>query len=353
MPVESVGSGRAGDLRITIDSPVMPGIQQYLDPHTLAAISPLEMRARMIVEGLMIGMHRSPYQGFSVDFAQHRQYAPGDDLRHLDWKVFARTDKLYLKQYQKETNLDLMVMVDTSGSMAYGSELTHGHTAAGKRYWRKFDHAASLAVAIAYLALKQNDRVALMMFADTARQATRLSNAGGQWRAIVESLAAEKLLAGVPGSRGMISTDQTGRRTDIAVLMDRMVAKLNRRSLLVLISDLFDEPSALERGLAKLYHSRHDVIILHVLDHEELTFPFRSPSEFIGLEAEGRLGLDPSALRKGYLAALRGHLETVEKISRRFQFDYLLLDSSESMRAPLSYFLAERSGAISRRGRKH
>ncbi len=335
----------------------MPTAQSYLDPHTLAAIAPLEMRARMIVEGLMIGMHRSPFQGFSVEFAQHRQYAPGDDLRHLDWKVFGRTDKLYLKQYQKETNLDLMIMVDASGSMAYGSDLSGGERGRGGagrgRYWRKFDHAASLAVAIAYLALKQNDRVALMLFAEAARQTTRLSNAMGQWRAIVESLGAEPLLKGQPGPRGILSADQSGRRTDLALLMDRMVAKLNRRSLLVLISDLFDEPGALERGLAKLYHSRHDVIILQVLDHEELTFPFRSPSEFIGLEAEGKLGLDPAALRSGYLAALRKHLDTVQEIARRFQFDYLLLDSSQSLNASLSYFLAERAGAISRRGRQH
>ena len=331
----------------------MPTAHTYLDPHTLAAIAPLEMRARMIVEGLMIGMHRSPFQGFSVEFAQHRQYAPGDDLRHLDWKVFGRTDKLYLKQYQKETNLDLMVMVDASGSMAYGSDLTRAHTPEGRRYWRKFDHAASLAVAIAYLALKQNDRVALLLFAEAARQATRLSNAMGQWRAIVDALSAEPLLKGQPGPRGILSADQTGRKTDLALLMDRMVAKLRRRSLLVLISDLFDEPAALERGLAKLYHSRHDVIILQVLDHEEMTFPFRSPSEFIGLEAEGRLGLDPAALRAGYLAALQKHLDIVQNMARRFQFDYLLLDSSQSLNASLSYFLAERAGAINRRGRRH
>lgn len=329
----------------------MPTTPNYLDPHTLAAISPLEMRARMIVEGLMIGMHRSPFQGFSIEFAQHRQYAPGDDLRHLDWKVFGRTDKLYLKQYQKETNLDLILMVDGSGSMGFGSELKRPDAPSGKRYWRKFDHAAALAVAVSYLALKQNDRVALMLFADQARQATRLSNASGQWRTIVDALAAEPILQGKPGARGGLSVDQTGRRTDLGALVDRMVAKLTRRSLLVLISDLFDEPAALERGLAKLYHSRHDVILLQVLDHQEMTFPFRSPSEFIGLEAEGRLGLDPAALRKGYLDALNGHLETVKNMARRFQFDHLLLDSSDTLRATLSYFLAERAGAISRRGR--
>jgi len=138
----------------------------YLDPQILAAIGSLELRARMVVEGLMTGMHRSPYQGFSVEFAQHRQYAPGDDIRHLDWKVFGRTDKLYLKQYQKETNLDLVLLVDGSGSMGYSSQES----------WSKYDHAACIAAAMAHLALRQQDRVGLVLFTDQIRTATRLSN---------------------------------------------------------------------------------------------------------------------------------------------------------------------------------
>ena len=148
-----------------------PNTASYLDPAILTAIGSLEMRARMIIEGLTAGMHRSPYQGYSVEFAQHRQYAPGDDLRHLDWKVYGRSDKLYLKQYQKETNLDLVLLVDASGSMAYGSQGSNH-----PRNWRKFEYAATLAASLAHLALNQNDRVGLVLFADSVHATTRTSN---------------------------------------------------------------------------------------------------------------------------------------------------------------------------------
>lgn len=335
----------------------------YLDPRTLAAVAPLDLRARMIVEGLMTGMHRSPYQGFSVEFAQHRAYAPGDDTRFLDWKVFGRTDKLYIKQYQKETNLDLVLLVDCSGSMGYSSAGApvlgarakrgrgsakasgSGNTSIGIRGWRKYDHAATLAAAMAYLALKQQDRVGLTLFAQEVRTATRLSNSQGHWRSIVEALGSvqpqveprqEDVRSEVPG------------RTDLAGLFDRVAAKLARRSLIVLVSDLLDDPAVIERGLAQLHHRRHDLIVAQVLDPAELAFPFRSPSEFIGLEAEGKLPMDPAALREAYLSALRQQLRQIEQAARRFHFDYLLLDSSRPLGPPLSHFLARRTASIGR-----
>ncbi len=318
-------------------------MHHYLDPATLAAIRPIELRARWIVEGLMTGMHRSPYQGFSVEFAQHRQYAPGDDIRFLDWKVYARTDKLYLKQYQKETNLDLVLLVDGSGSMAYASEISQN-----SRGWRKYDHAASLAAAMAYLALRQQDRVGVVLFDDKLRNATRMSNAQDHWRSVVEVLAGEPV--DPAEARGGVDEhgQPLGRKTDLATLFEQVNARTTQRSLIVIISDLFDALEALERGLARLHHRRHDVIILQVLDHAELEFPFRSPSEFIGLEGEGRLQLDPHALRKAYMDALRQHLRGVEELARRFRFDHLLLDSSQSLGPPLSHFLAKRSARLSK-----
>ncbi len=160
----------------------------YLDPQTLASIASLELRARMIVEGMMTGMHRSPYFGYSVEFAQHRQYSPGDDLRHLDWKVFGRSDKLYLKQYQKETNLDLVIMVDISGSMAFGTNEGHRPGPKGSDLWRKFDYAATLAATLAFLALRQQDRVGVLLFSDELKNATRTSNGRGHWRSIIDVL---------------------------------------------------------------------------------------------------------------------------------------------------------------------
>jgi len=307
----------------------------YLDPQTLAAIGSLELRARMIVEGMMTGMHRSPYQGFSVEFAQHRQYAPGDDIRHLDWKVFGRTDKLYLKQYQKETNLDLVMLVDNSGSMAYASGDKQPR-------WRKYDHAATIAAAMSYLALQQQDRVGLLLFADRIASATRMSNSHDHWRALIELLATN-----APGADQIEGDTQP---TDLGRVFDEAIARVNRRSILVLISDLFDDPAALERGLARLHHRRHDLIVMQTLDPAELQFPFRAPSDFNGLEGEGKIGLDPAALRKAYLQIVNEHLQRIEEIARRFRFDYLLLDTSKPPGPALSQFLARRA-AMANRGR--
>lgn len=318
----------------------------YLHPHTLASVSSVELRARMIVEGLLTGQHRSPYHGFSVEFAQHRPYTPGDDTRFLDWKVYAKTDKLYLKQYHQETNLDLQLLVDVSGSMAYAGTEAGASTPAA---WRKFDHAASLAAAMTHLGLRQQDRVGLALFDDRLRSATRLSNSDRHWRSIVETLNT----ASLPDPKqprelpDATQSDETAT-TDFSALFDQITARLHQRSLIVLISDFFDDPAALDRGLAMLQHRRHDVILLHTLDPAELEFPFRSPSEFIGLEAEGRLPLDPAALREQYLRILRQHLDEVEAVARKYRFDYLLVNTAEPVGPPLSYFLAQRAAAIGR-----
>jgi uncharacterized protein (DUF58 family) len=296
----------------------------------------------MVVEGLMQGMHRSPMQGISVEFAQHRQYAPGDDTRFLDWKVFARTDKLYLKQYQKETNLDLLILLDVSGSMAYGSQGSGMATPRLSAPWRKFDHAACLAAAMSYLAIEQQDRVALSLFDTELRQATRLSNRQGHWRTIVEALGS------APISAASGPADADPPRTNLAAVFDAAAAKLAQRSLVVLVSDLFDDPAAVERGLARLHHRRHDVILMQVMDRAELDFPFRSPSEFVGLEADGRLQLDPAALRKAYLQAVQRHLGAIEEATRKFRFDYLLLNTAQPLGPALSHFLARRASQIAK-----
>lgn len=315
-----------------------------LDPRTLAAIHSLELRARMIVEGLMTGMHRSPFQGVSVEFAQHRQYTPGDDIRHLDWKVYGRTDKLYLKQYQKETNLDLVVLVDASGSMAYSSQAFGPE----KKPWRKFDHAASLAAAMAYMALKQQDRVGLLVFSEKIVDGTRTSSTSEHWRAVLDTL--NRTVPQVATS-DKLTTQQSqdasaSRMANMARAFDEVLAKLTQRSLIVLISDLFESPESLETSLARIRHRRHDLILLQTIDHAELEFPFRDSSEFIGLEAEGRLALDPAAIREAYLEAFNEHQNKVKEVGRRFNFDHLVLDTSQHLGAPLSHFLARRAAMI-------
>ena len=348
----------------------------------LARLGSLEMRARMIVEGMMSGQHRSPMQGFSVEFAQHRQYVAGDDLRFLDWKVMAKTDKLYLKQYVRETNLDLMVLVDVSASMGYTSGtrftggrarselMNQGRPARGKGRkiqeplpgatgpgagvpagWRKIDHAGALAVAVAHLALMQADRVGLAVFADEVQRSTRLSNNTNHWRNITQAMAETDLVGhpeqGAPHSAKPTASTLRGR-TDLTAMFDRMTAGLQRKSLVVLISDLFDDADAIERGLAKLRHRGHDAVVLQLMDPAELSFPFRGVSEFMGLEDEGRLPLDPQAVRGAYLEVVAKHRAAVAQSCQKFRFDYLLMDTSEPLGAPLSMFLARRAAMIAR-----
>lgn len=344
----------------------------YLDPHTLARVGALEMRARMIVEGLMSGQHRSPMQGFSVEFAQHRQYVAGDDLRFLDWKVMAKTDKLYLKQYVRETNLDLMILVDVSASMGYTSGMrftgsrakqelmNEGKPAEGTGRdlkgkvpggWRKIDHAAALAVAVAHLALMQADRVGLAIFADEVQRSTRLSNNKHHWRNITQALVDADLVGPPEGGaplRSKPTVDTIQGRTNLTAMFDQMTAGLQRKSLVVLISDLFDDAEAIEQGLAKLRHRGHDAVVLRVMDPAELTFPFRSVSEFMGLEGEGRLPLDPQAIRAAYLDVVNTHRDAVEDACQKFHFDHLMLDTGAPLGAPLSMFLARRAAMIAR-----
>ncbi len=307
----------------------------------------------MIVEGMMTGMHRSPMEGVSVEFAQHRQYTPGDDTRFLDWKVYGKTDKLYLKQYQKETNLDMVVLVDGSGSMRYSS--TRGLIASGAPRsekgltWTKYDHAASLAAAMCHIALRQQDRASVVLFDNTIRTATRLSNSHGHWKSIVEALGSVESLQKDAVVQADAPDPQAPGRTNLGRVFDESVARLNRRSLVILISDLFDDVQTIERGLARFRFHQHDVIVLQTLDPAELEFPFTGSSQFIGLEAEGRLNLDPKALRKAYLEVLQQHLDAVETLTRRFQFDYMLLNTGEPLGPALSHFMAKRGSTIGKR----
>ena len=299
-----------------------PNAGEYLKPQTLAQVEGIELRARHIVEGLMTGQHRSPYTGYSVEFAQHRPYTMGDDLRHLDWKVFARTDKLYLKQYQQETNLDLVLLVDASGSMRYGSE----------KKWRKFDHATAIAAAMAYLALQQQDRAGLYVFADRLLDVVRTSNARGQWRSIVESL----------------STQPVDQQTQMGRVFDEVLAKLQQRSLIVVLSDFFEDPQSIGAGLARMHHRRHDVVLLQVMDHDELTMPFRHPQRMLGMEDEGKLDLDPAALREAYLKEVADHIQTLRREARRFRYDHEIVDTAEDVGPPLRHYLARRSARMKR-----
>ena len=309
----------------------------YLAPETLAQLAPFELRAKMVVEGVMSGMHRSPYQGMAVEFAEHRQYVPGDDLKHLDWKVYGRSDKLYIKRYQQETNLDVVLLVDASASMGYGSLKVRegwGGTTASKaaKLWTKFDHATACAAALAYMCLHQQDRIGLAVFADEVKTMIRRSGARGQWRRIVSALSGEPV----------------GATTNLAKVTNQVLGKVTNRALFIIISDLFEDPENIRQSLARFRHRRHDVILLQTLDRQELRFDFSQPAPFIGLEGEGRLRIDPRALREAYLEAISKHINKVSRIALSFGFDHHCLDTHESVGPALAFLLARRNLHIKR-----
>jgi uncharacterized protein (DUF58 family) len=316
----------------------------YLHPQTLARLASFELRAKMIVEGFSSGVHRSPFQGLSVEFAQHRPYVPGDDLRHLDWKVYGRTDKLHLKQHQQETNLDLVILVDSSGSMNYGSRSFEDASGQGNRAsadgrvnWTKFDHATALAAALAYITLRQGDRAGLVVFADEIRAMVRRSSSQGTWRQVVGALSTHPMTA-----------ENRGRGTDFGRVVDQVLGKLNNRCLIALISDLFIDLDDIRDTLAQLKHAGHDVIVFEVLDRAEEEFGFTDSAPFEGLEGEPAIRIDPRALRKAYLEVLGEHLSGVEKLVRGMGFDYQKLSTHDWLGPPLASFVARRNAMIKR-----
>ncbi|MDX2017136.1 MAG: DUF58 domain-containing protein [Planctomycetota bacterium] len=313
----------------------------YLHPQTLARLSTFELRAKMIVEGFSSGQHRSPYQGLSVEFAQHRPYAAGDDLRHLDWKVFGRSDKLQLKQHQQETNLDLVILVDASGSMDYGSRsfedasglgVSAGPT--GRKHWSKFDHATALAAALAYITLRQSDRVGLVVFADKVLSMVKRSSARAAWRPIVENL----------------SVHPVGAATDFPRAIDQTLATLTNRCMLAVVSDFLTDLDAVRATLARVRHARHDLIAFQVLDRAEIEFDFDEPAPFEGLEGEARVKIDPRALRGAYLAALREHEEKLRASLVAFGFDFHRLCTHDWLGPALAAFVTRRNASMRRGG---
>ncbi len=298
--------------------------RKYLDPRTLARISSLDLRARLIVEGLMTGMHRSPYQGISVEFAQHRPYVQGDDIRHIDWKVMGRTDKLYLKQYQEETNLHLICIVDASESMAYGS------VGEGQYLWTKYDHATAIAASLSYMAIQQQDSVGLAIFDSELKRYHKPSNSPGQWKMITNELIQQPRL----------------KKTSIGRILDQIAEKLTHRSLLVLLSDFFDDIEGIRKGMRHLRYKKHEIMAFQILDPMEIEFPFEDVTLFKGLEEMGELLTEPRSLRDGYLEQLEMFTEQLKKTCRGMHVDFARMDSSQPLDVTLSQFLANRAATI-------
>src|ERR1700722_1758678 len=271
----------------------MDDAQKYLDPLALAKVRSLELQARLIVEGYLSGLHKSPYTGFSVEFAEHREYVPGDDLKHLDWKVYGRTGRFYLKQYEEETNLTLWLLVDSSESMQYGSG-PRGDD--GKPMVSKYDYACMAAAALAYLTLHQQDGVGLVTYDHAVRTFLRPSTQPSHLKQIVN------LLNKGPGRE----------RSALAPIFHDLAERITRRGIIVVLADCFDDLDDILAGLKHLRHKRHEVVVMQVLDRAELEFPFQEATLFRGLEQFPELLTDPRSLRDGYLDQVRDFIHQLE-----------------------------------------
>jgi uncharacterized protein (DUF58 family) len=294
---------------------------KFLDPKVLNKITRLDLKARHIVEGFMGGMHKSPYHGFSVEFAEHREYAPGDDLKHLDWKVFGRTDRLYIKEYELETNLRSHILLDTSESMDYGSKETS-----------KLELASHIAASMAYLILRQQDSVGMVCFDKEVKTFIPTSSSMGHLRPIL----------------GTLATSTAQNKTDLGVVLNTLAERIQRRGLIILISDLFDRPETILKSLQHFSHKRHDVIVFHVLDEYELTFPFERMTLFEGLEEYPKLLIDPRSLRKAYLEEVNKFCEEMRKGCVKQMVDYVRISTDQDLDVELTKYLA---GRLSIRGK--
>ena len=293
---------------------------RYLPPETIARIAALELRARGVVEGTLAGVHDSRARGQSIEFLQHREYVRGDDPRRVDWKVWGRQDRLYVKEYEEETHLRLTVLVDGSGSMDYPPR--------DGRRGTKYDRAATLAASLAWLALDHGDAAGCVVFADRVRAAVPARTRRTHLDAVLETLAAAR---------------PPGLPTDFRLVLRSLAETLPRRGLVVVVSDLLGDRTGLVPGLRELRVRGHDLAVLHVLDDDELDFPFEGPTRFEGLESADHVALNPRAFRAGYLDALRAFLDETRRATAALGCDYELVRTGEPPAGALVRFLARRT----------
>ena len=299
--------------------PTTPRDRPFLDPAVVARLGTLELKARTIVEGFLSGLHRSPFKGFSVEFAEYRQYIPGDDLSTIDWKVFARSDRYYVKKFEEETNLDAHLMLDVSGSMGYGSTAM-----------TKFEYGACLAASLAYLMNRQRDAVGLTAFDDKIVAMLPTGSRSGHLRNILLTLDRLKL----------------GRETNVSKPLQQIIDSLSKRGLVVLISDLFDDADAVIRGLKHFQHRGNDVIVFQVLDPDEIDFPFERPTKFEDLETNEEILAVPGAVRDHYVKQMGTLIERYRRELGAAGIDYQLLSTKRPLELALMSYLSTRSRAL-------
>lgn len=294
----------------------MEPFQQYLDPSTLARIRDLELKARRTIEGLVSGAHRSPLQGVSVEFAEHREYVPGDDVRHIDWKVFAKTERFYLKRYEQETNLICHLVVDASQSMSYSS--------GGKS---KLDYACELAASLAYLVLRQQDGVGITLFEDRIRYHVQASSQATQLKHLLHLLAVCK---------------PANHPSRIGETLDELGERLKKRCLIIVVTDGFGDAEGIERGLRHLGYKRHEIVFFQILDGAEVDFGFRDMTLFRGLESMPEALVEPRSIRDAYLEAFGSFTRQLGNACRSANAEYRQIRTDRPLDAVLVHYLAGR-----------
>ena len=295
----------------------MENLSQYLDPKTLARLHGLDLKARLIVEGYVAGLHKSPYHGFSVEFAEHREYVAGDDLRYVDWKVFGKTDRYYVKQYEEETNFACHLLLDTSESMLYRSE---GAAVS------KLEYAQYITAALAYLVLQQQDAVGLATFDTAVRSFVRAASQPSHLKQLCHVLEQNP-------ARG---------ETSIGPILHDLAERIKKRGLVVIVSDFFDDVANILLGLKHFRHRRHEVIALQVIDPAEQDFPFRDPTLFKGLEGLPEEMTEPRSLRKAYQQEFQNFVTALGRGCRDLHMEHVLLRTDAPLDLALSTFLAGR-----------
>jgi uncharacterized protein (DUF58 family) len=294
---------------------------QYLDPLALSRLKNLSLAARQVVEGYFAGLHKSPHKGFSIEFAEHREYAPGMDPRHVDWRVLGRRDKLYVKQYEEETSLRCYLLLDKSASMGYKSDAVP---------LTKLEYASYLAASLAYLIAFQHDAAGLVTFDTAVRDRIPPRQGPGQLRVLMERL----------------EHNQAGGETTLSDTFHELAETIKRRALVIVLSDLFDDPAALVSALKHFRHKKHEVVVFQVLDPAEVTFPFDDVTRIEDMENHREITSDPRAFRRAYLDELSHFLDAIRAGCRTAQIDYVVAQTDQRFDLFLGTYLARRQAMM-------
>lgn len=289
--------------------------RKYLKPEVVSRLKNMSLRARLVVEGFITGLHRSPYHGFSVEFSEYRQYMPGDEIRHIDWKVYGKTNRFYIKQFEEETNLKSYLLLDASGSMGYSSQ-----------HVTKLEYASYLAAALTYLMIEQRDAVGLVTFDKKIRK----------------YLPPRSIKSYLPQILRELDQIKCGEVTDVATTFHEMAEQIHRRGLIVILSDLFDEPDRVISGLKHFRHKKHEVIVFHILDPMEINFDFKRNALFKDLETGEELTTQPWHIKTEYQKRVKQFIENYKRKCRSNQIDYISLDTSWDFDHALMEYLIKR-----------